>query len=142
MVNYFLLEPEVAGELGAETKLDSSTHPPRVSELHYELSGWLGDDILESFPCYLVSERCAAALGAAGLSGYELDSVIVTASETFRELYDYHSLPKFHWFRPNGKAGVDDFWLAPDNRLAVSETALAVLRAFKLDHCDVEEVTT
>jgi hypothetical protein len=39
MAKYFLIEPEVAGELGADTVMDSSVHPPRVSELHHELKG-------------------------------------------------------------------------------------------------------
>ena len=54
---FHTLEPEVAGGFGEQTILDNSTHPPDVKWLHYVLDGWLGDDILESFPCYIVTER-------------------------------------------------------------------------------------
>ncbi|APF85630.1 hypothetical protein HI806_01945 [Ralstonia solanacearum] len=56
-MNYFFLEPEVAGALGENTVLDASTHPPRVEKLHFEFSGWLGDAILESFPCVIATLR-------------------------------------------------------------------------------------
>jgi hypothetical protein len=140
MASYFLLEPEVAGELGPDTESDTKTYPPRVSRLHYEFTGWLGDDILESFPCYSISERCADALICGGFSGYELDKANVTASATFRELYGDRPLPRFFWLKISGRAGVDDFWLAPDHRLAVSAAVLAVLRSFHLKHCDLEEI--
>ena len=54
---YKYIEPEVAGGLGNETIIDKNYHPPIVKKLHYEFNGWLGDDILESFPCFIVSER-------------------------------------------------------------------------------------
>lgn len=50
-----MIEPEVAGSLGKEKKLDNSVFPPHIKKLHYEFDGRLGDDILESFPCYIVT---------------------------------------------------------------------------------------
>ncbi len=55
----FVLEPHVAGELGSKTKLDPTTHPPTVEELHYVLDSSESDDIVESFPVFLVSARLA-----------------------------------------------------------------------------------
>src|SRR6476660_8794270 len=65
-----VLAPEVAGGWGERTVADTSTHPPRVTALHYQFDGWLGDELLESFPCYIVTRRLAHALTAAGLSGF------------------------------------------------------------------------
>lgn len=140
MAKYFLIEPEVAGGLGADTVMDSNVHPPRVSKLHYDLKGWLGDDLLESFPCYVVTDRCKGALEKGGFSGYTLAPVKVTASDTFFELYPGRSIPVFHWLKVSGTAGKDDFGLADDHRLTVSEEVLRVLKSLNIEHCDVEEL--
>src|SRR3954454_10828086 len=62
VVVYFALEPEVAGQLGDTTMLDTSVHPPVIQRLEYRFDGWLGDDLLESFPCFVVTERLANEL--------------------------------------------------------------------------------
>jgi hypothetical protein len=90
---FFRLEPEVAGGAGAATVLDSSTHPPRVARLEYHFDGWLGDDLRESSPCYIVTERLKQAIEQADLTGYSFDEVLVTTSATFRELYSNRTLP-------------------------------------------------
>ena len=51
----YLIEPEVPGGLGDKTQGDFSKHPPVIEHLHFQFEGWLGDDLLESFPCFLVS---------------------------------------------------------------------------------------
>jgi hypothetical protein len=43
----YILEPEVSGEIGERTVIDSSVHPPIVSYLHFVFMGWLGDDLIE-----------------------------------------------------------------------------------------------
>lgn len=57
-----MLEPEVAGGLGPRTVMSKDADAPRVEHLHYEVEGWLGDDVLESTPCLLISPEAAAAL--------------------------------------------------------------------------------
>lgn len=139
MARYFVIEPEVAGGLGPETVMDSSVHPPVVKQLHYEFSGWLGDDVLEAFPSFIVTDRCRQDLETQGLSGFEFGLVKVTTSETFQELYPDRELPGFHWLKVSGRVGEDDFGLAEDHRLVVSERALDRLRTCKIDNCDIEE---
>jgi hypothetical protein len=58
----WVLCPEVAAELGGNTVMDAFAHPPKVSRLHLRFMGWLGDDLLETFPCFLVTSRLAKAL--------------------------------------------------------------------------------
>lgn len=36
---YKVIEPEVAGELGKETEMDITVHPPIIRKLNYELNG-------------------------------------------------------------------------------------------------------
>lgn len=140
-MRYFLVAPEVAGELGDGTVMDASVHPPRVSRLHYEFTDWLGDDLLESFPCYVVTDRCRAAIEQSGFSGCTFAPMKATASDTFLELHPGRALPGVHWLKVSGTAGRDDFGLSDDHRLTVSERVLDVLEALGIEHAEVEDFT-
>jgi len=133
----WLVSPEVAGELGENTAIDSSVHPPRVSRLHHRFEGWLGDDLLEVFPCFLVSSELAQALRASGLVGFELDVVELSKSPEFEIMYPDRALPSFLWLKVIGTEG-DDFRLRADCRLEVSQRALELLRRYKLENAAVE----
>lgn len=136
---YFVVEPEVGGGLGNNSVVDSSVHPPRVSKLHYHFDGWLGDDVLESFPCYLVTRALAVEMEEEELGGFHLDQAEVSKSDQFEDLYPGLELPEFCWLKVTGKAGRDDFGISDDHRLVVSNRALAVLRRRKIEHADIEE---
>lgn len=137
-MDYHVLEPEVAGALGEHTVMDRSTHPPVVSKLHYELAGWLGDDLLESFPCFVVTARLAERIDASDLVGATLDSLELSIHPEADELFASRELPKFRWLRVSGEGGVADWGLAEDGRLVVSDRAMAILSDVQLKHCDVE----
>jgi hypothetical protein len=138
-VGYYTLSPEVAGGLGEGTVVDNSVHPPHVQRLHYEMEGWLGDDLLESFPCFIVTARVKDALLGLGASGFTFDSVEVSKSPTFEELHPGRKLPAFFWLKVQGRAGADDLGLSQDHRLVVSRRVLDVLRSLDLANCDVSE---
>ncbi len=130
------LHPDPAGDLGERTVLDTSQHPPIVEQLHYELEYWDGDDLLASFPVYLVTERLRAALEASGLSGISFAPAEVTGSDNVTALG--YGTPPLVWMKVIGSAGTDDFWLGTLAELYVSEAALALLRQFNIEHCQVE----
>jgi len=135
---YYTIEPEVAGGIGTRTQMNVSEYPPVVSKLHLELDGWLGDDILETFPCFVVTERLRHAIEASEVSGYCFDDVEVTVSEQFREIYGEPNLPAFSWLKIVGGAGKDDFGLSSGHRLVLSKAALDLIRnAGRVDNCDV-----
>ncbi|HBC3381919.1 TPA: hypothetical protein KDY48_000002 [Vibrio parahaemolyticus] len=136
---YFYIEPEVSGGLGRRSLLDTSTHPPKVFKLHYQFDGWLGDDLLATFPCYIVTESLAKEIGSANLTGYKLSDVEISTSEQFGELYPGIQLPKFYWLKVVGSVEKDDFWIAEDYRLVVSEKALKTLKKGRIDEADIEE---
>lgn len=119
--------------------MDRSTHPPVVSRLHFEFEGWLGDDLVEGFPCYLVSTRLAEAITASNLGGAELSDVTVTKDEQFDELFPdaARSLPTWRWLRPSRHG--HDFAVEDDGSLVVSDAALALLQGFSLAQCEVIE---
>jgi hypothetical protein len=138
MMDYFYIEPEVAGGLGEKTVLDSSVHPPRVDRLHYKFDGWLGDVLLESFPCEIATSSAAHALMDAAVTGVQFADVEVSTSEAFRELHPQLALPMFRWLRVSGVAGKDDFGIADDLRLVVSQRALDILRPLGIGNATLE----
>jgi hypothetical protein len=137
---YRFIEPEVAGGLGKETVLDNKTHPPVIRKLNYEFGGWMGDDILESFPCFIVTERLKTKISEEKLSGIIFDDVLVTASQEFKLLHPNIILPKFHWAKINGMPGLDDFAIAEDFRMVISEKTYRVLTLFNVNQAIFEEV--
>lgn len=135
----FTVSPEVAGELGADTEMDSSVHPPKVKRLHFELHGWLGDDLLETFPVFLVTTRLGEALRGSDLTGWRLAKAKVTTSDEYDELYPDRKPPELLWLQIDGDRS-KDFAISADHRLEVSPRALELLRKFHVDNAIVEEV--
>jgi hypothetical protein len=109
-----------------------------VSRLHHRFEGWLGDDLLETFPCFLVSSALGAALEEARLVGFSLDAVEVSVSPEFLELSSGHPLPEFRWLKIAGEDRNADFRLTSDFRLEISNRALEILKKFKLAHAVIE----
>lgn len=138
MMRYFYLDPEVAGGLGRHTVMDVSVHPPIVTKLNYEFEGWLGDAILESFPCFIVTVEAKSALLRGDASGATFDHVEVTTSDMFRDLQPDQKLPPFVWLKVNGRAGHDAFGIAKDYRLVVSERVLETLRPLGISNALIE----
>lgn len=139
-MEYFVIEPEVAGGWGHRTEF-TRTPGQRVivHRLHYEFQGWLGDELLTSFPCFIVTKTLADRLVSAGLRSFELDEVEVSCSALFLELYPTTRLPPFVWLKIAGTAGEDDFGISTAGRLVVSERALTILQQGQLSHCSVSE---
>lgn len=137
---YWRISPEVAGELAEGTQLDTTVHPPRVTRLQHRFEGWLGDDIVACFPCFLVTERLAKLLESSCLTGFQLDDVETSESPEFKEMYPDRQLPHFRWLKITAvQPKQDDFRLTHDHRLEVSDAALALLRSLQFDHADQEK---
>ena len=137
----FYLEPEVAGGFGEGTILDRSVHPPVVQKLHYKFDGWLGDVLLETFPCFIMTAAAADELKSQNIRGVEFDNVEISTSKEFDELFPNLQLPEFVWLKPNGIADQnDDVSVARDGRLIVSEKALKWLRELGIGHAIITSV--
>lgn len=137
-MQFFLVKPEVAGGLGEGTIMDRNVHPPKIHSLHYVFDGWSGDVLLTSFPSFIVTEEARRELKRVSASGICFCDVQISKSETFEELFPDVELPTFHWMRVVGKAGVDDFGIAPNLRLVASERVLDVLRKLRLSEANVQ----
>ncbi len=101
------------------------------------MDGWLGDELLESTPCFIATRRLADALQAEAYTGFTIDVVEVTASEQFHDLHRDLSLPAFVWLKIDGEPCQDDFGLSADLHLVVSQRALDVLRS-AIAHADIQ----
>lgn len=133
-----IIEPEVAGGMGSETQLDNTVHPPLVKRLHFEFEGWLGDDILETFPCFLVTESLKNKIQNENLTGIAFNTVLITKSSNFITMYPDKSLPKFYWAQIKGSFGKTDFFLGPDKRLVISEKSFLLLSQFQIKNALIE----
>lgn len=136
---YYYIEPEVAARFSEKTILDTKYHPPKVIRLHVLFDGWMGDDIVEVFPCFLVTKPCMDSLSSADLSGVEFVSINSRASAQFIELYPNRNLPDFFWLKVTGKAGQSDFGLSEDFRLVISEQAKRLLERHQLKYAELED---
>ena len=128
MATYLHVKPEVAGGLGPETVMDRDVHPPKVSRLHYEVVDWLGDSIVQTFPCYLVLRSVGEKLIAAGFSGFRLAEAIVTEADEFRDINPDGRLPDLVWLKVDGVAGRDDVGLTERAWLVVAEPVFDLIR--------------
>lgn len=135
MIRYYELEPEVAGGWGAGTVVDRVQGKGTfVRKLHYVFDGWLGDQLLESSACYIVTESLAKKIEDAGLTGAHFEDVEVSKSDQFQELYPGRELPRFVWLKPVGLQEYDDFVPSRTQKLLVSERALELLVRVGISH--------
>ncbi len=137
MTQFYIVEPEVPGGLGERTVIDYSSRGTPIRSLHFVFEGWMGDELVTSTPCFLVTERLAAEIQRQGLSGVSFDSVEVTVSPEFEELQPDCKLPVWLWLRVCGKPGEDDFALHDDIDLVVSDRALQLLKHTGIAHAGV-----
>jgi hypothetical protein len=130
-MRYFTIRPEVAGGWGANTIATIS--PGETDVLHaldYEFDDWFGDDLLKATLCYIATERLAANILQAGLSGVVFDEVTISKSGIFEDSYpEGRELPKFLWMKVEGEPARDDFGITSNLELIISDHALLVLRA-------------
>jgi hypothetical protein len=129
----YALEPHVAGELGPATRfVDRSVHPPVVADVDYVLDYPDTDDLIESFPVFLVSEPLAARLSEHPGLGFE--PAIVLRSDGYAELHgDAPHKPYVRLLIGDGP----DAWIDDELRLCVSDRLMTLLREFDLRRCDV-----
>lgn len=140
-MGFYKLDPEVAGAWGPNTDFTRvSGKPLQVHKLHYQFDGWMGDSLLESNGCYIVTEELADAIQKQKLIGYEIKPVEISTSEQFQDLYPNRKLPLFAWLHINGRAEVDDFGMDLDGRLVVSNHALHILQSKQLSNCEVSRI--
>lgn len=157
-MDLYMLEPEVAGEIGENTEYDNfddvkyKGSKPEISKLHFVFSGWLGDDILESTPCFIVTDKLKKEIEKSKLRGYEFQDVEILLSDEFIEFYPDRDIPQFKRLIPKGSVVVegetyttwtgDDFNFSDKSYLVVSQRALNLLKQFNVDNCDLYKLSS
>ncbi len=136
----YILEPLVAGELGEETVLDAGTHPPLVRSVEFVLDSPTEEDLVESFPVFLVSEQLGASLTAAGLVGFTLDDANVHPSTQYVAVYGDLPHKAYRWLRLISSSP-SDCWLDEGYRLCVSDRMYSVIARHKMEGCEVTPTT-
>lgn len=136
-MKFYKLHPEVAGHLGDKTVKDKSTHPPKVSRLHYVFDSLPSDGIITSLANFVVSSELRNDIEYSKLSGCDFAEVETSTSETFEELFPGRKLPQLFWMKVKGVAQRDDFGMSEDNRLVVSQGALDILKLNGLSACKI-----
>ena len=153
----YMLEPEVAGEIGENTIYDNFDDvkyrcaKPEISKLHFIFSGWLGDDIIESTPCFIVTDKLKTEIEKNELIGCEFQDVEISLSDEFIEIYPNRDIPQFKRLIPKGSVVVEgeiystwtgeDFSFSDKSYLVVSERALNILKEFNVDNCDLYKLS-
>ncbi len=129
--NFFFIKPEVPGGwAGDKSEADVSVHPPIIHRLDFEFDDWMGSALITSFPVFAVTAAGRAAIVLAKLNGATFDDMMVSKSGLFEDLNpDGMDLPPFYWLKVHGVPGEDDFGIAFDHRLVISERALAALES-------------
>ncbi|HLA77895.1 MAG TPA: hypothetical protein VJU18_09990 [Vicinamibacteria bacterium] len=140
---FLVVKPEPSGHPGTGTIVEADGDAPVVRDLHYVFDWWVGDDLVGSYPFFLVTERLRASLAAIGdASGFAFAGVQVTSSEFFRRTSPEKSLPGFCWLQVHGSPGIDDMGLSRDHALVVSGRVLAVLLDHALEQADISQFRT
>lgn len=138
----YRLDPQVAGELGPDTDLDTSTHPPKVKRLEYVLDQPETDELITSFPVFLVSEQLGGRIKKAHLDGFKLAKARVRPGDNYRELYGKARHRDYRWLQITGTARRSDFWLDESFNLCVSDRAMKILEVSVLTDCEIERIAT
>lgn len=148
-MNYYIIEPEVAGEIGEKTVYENvdgivnNHEKPIIKHLHFVFEGWLGDELLEVTPCFLASERLKNEIELCGFSGCSFEEIEVSFSYEFFEMYPKRVVPKFYRLLPKKEllvenatysdSSLDDFMVSQKSYLIVSDR---VKRMFNFLHID------
>lgn len=97
-MKYIKVEPEVIVGMGEHTVIDNSIYPPKVQNLHINLEDWMGDNLMENFPVYIITERLKKGLQATDFKGFKINNLELTTDEYFFEHYQLKKeIPKFYW---------------------------------------------
>ena len=131
---YYKLQPEVPGELHRQTTLDRSTRPPKAINLKVLFLGWMGDDLLDIFPCFFVTDQLKVCIEINGLTGCSFETFELEIGE---DAPPETSNTKFWRMVPSLWEQLADIRVNPKGYLVVSELALLVINKHKIECCDV-----
>jgi hypothetical protein len=130
----YSLDPQVAGELGEGSVLDTTVHPPVVTEVDYVLDQPEADELIQSFPVFLVSSGLADRFQSAGLTGFTLEEATTRPSFEYLSAFGQAPHREYRWLRVHGTEQ-DDCWIDSSAMLCVSDRMMEILNSATLSDC-------
>ena len=128
------------GIRGSMRRLGGSFVCYTQSVIEPEVAGGLGDDILATHPCFIVSKTLSEAIRNSSLCGYQLDIMNISYSDEFKELQRDCKVPDFVRMIPTNS--IDDaklfnslgmdFYVYKKRYLVISEKALLIIKQFHI----------
>lgn len=131
---HYSLEPEVPGELLPGTNIDNTCRPPLISSLAVIFEGWLGDDLLEIYPCFFVTDRLRRALEHHRVPGCQFESFSLQLGDGFPLSASGTQFWRLWPIADNQVSGIS---LGDRGQLLASEGAVKVLTQWGLKYCDI-----
>jgi len=99
-----------------------------ITKLHIQLEDWLGDDLMEIYPCYIVTQQLKEALENNSFIGFTFAEIEVTEDEYFEDNYQLKKpRPDFFWIKIAGIKGQDDLYIN-EGALNISENLLKFIK--------------
>lgn len=75
-MKFYKLEPEIAGEIGESSKIEYENGKiKKIIFLEYLFSDWLGDELLSTHPCHIVTENLKKDISANNLTGVKFQKI-------------------------------------------------------------------
>ncbi len=132
MKEYNKLQPEVIVGIGQNTEFEENKPPYKtVIKLQITLEDWLGDDLMECYPCYIVTQRLKDKLEINNkLTGFKFSDMEVIKDEYFDDNYQLsRPIEKFYWMKIVGKKNINDVFIGDSYSLYASKEFINFLRA-------------
>lgn len=146
-MQFYALEPEVAGGLGDMCEiLYKDGMIDEVTFLDYEFFGWLGDELLTTNRCFIVSDSLMNDIISSGLEGVEFRNIKMSFSMEYFGVFEKETVPRFveikckFAYEENINNLSCDFYLSKYGKMIVSEKALLVLKQHQLDICKIKPI--
>lgn len=145
-MDYYLLNPEIAGELGDGSELVyEGGKIKEVVFLEYNFMGWQGDELLSTHPCFIVTESLQNDIISNGLTGVKFRNITMTFSDEFYDICGNIKVPRFvqiicnDLYEDNAENLHNDFYVNKYKEIIVSEKALSVLKQHNINVCAIEK---
>ena len=147
-MSYYLLKPEVAGELGEQSKIVyEGGRIKDVLHLEYFFVAWFGNELLTAHPCFIVTDSLQRDIISNNLKGARFREITMTFSEDFFNAHTGTEFPYFieliceNSYEEDNNYLQNDFYYNKYKELIVSKKALDIIKQHIIDMCDIEEVT-
>ena len=140
-MKYCKLKPEVSAGIGENSERQRIPNQPlQVIKLHFEFEAWFGNDLMKTSPVFYVTYELMQGLKDSELTGiFGFESIEISKSENFIELYPDKILPNFFLLKIDGVARKDDFGIE-SGKLIVSASALNFLQSYNISEAEIEEI--